>query len=84
MNRSVLKLPFATLMTAYVVLQPTRIDATSPSGWCGTCMSTCPSIWEYDALCHAICSQQSLGWCPGNSDLCGPWQERLDCQGDPM
>lgn len=84
MHRTALKLIFVFLMMLHLAVQPTRLDASSSVAWCGTCMSTCPSIWEYDAICHAICSQQSLGWCPGNSDLCGLWQERLDCQGDPM
>jgi len=85
MPRTLLKVVAIAVLAVAHLSQPTTAGAAGASQmWCGTCMGDCPSPWEYDAICHAICSQQSMGWCPGPNELCGPWSERLMCQGDPM
>lgn len=60
---------------------PANASVVSSDTNCGQCMSSCPSMWEVDAFCLAICGQRAVGWCPANSDLCGFWEERVTCQG---
>jgi hypothetical protein len=84
LRRTVFKgLAIGALAAAHFALPRAAVAETQTEN-CGQCMGVCPSIWEYDSTCHTICSAQSLGWCPASGETCGPWQVKLECQGDPI
>lgn len=82
MKRSlVLKATTVVILGMIYLSSPSQASASASSFCGGQCRSDCPSPFDWDAVCHALCGHTAMGWCPSNQAeyYCAPWDVMLAC-----